>query len=62
MKFEHIVESLTNYGTDALEKILIKNERKGFELVSVAVARNSWNIDKMYLFFKRRKREDTEIG
>lgn len=58
MKFEYETMVVSNYTTDDLHRALNKMGDRGYELVTVEMAKNNYGIMCMYLFFKRDKKEN----
>lgn len=53
MKYKNIVTVISNYATSALPKALEDYGKKGYRLVNVVMANNSYNIPVMYCFFTK---------
>jgi hypothetical protein len=52
--FANIVEVISNYATDALQKTLTEYGEQGYQLVNVVLAKNRYNVDVMYCFFTKK--------
>lgn len=57
MKYENIVEVVSNYATNQLPKVLEDYGQNGFQLVNAIIAKNKYDCDVMYLFFTKQKSE-----
>lgn len=55
MRIYNTVYRISNYATDELEKVLKEYASVGFELVSTEMARNTYGVETMYLFFVARR-------
>ena len=53
MKCRNIVDVVSNYATNELERTLEYYGERGFNLVNVTMAKNKYGVEVMYLFFTK---------
>lgn len=53
MKYENIVITISNYATLDLSKMLYEYGQMGFKIVNVVMAKNTYGVEVMYLFFTK---------
>ena len=51
-------ETVSNYCTEVLQKVLTRYGEQGFTLVSTMMAKNKYNVEVMYLFFTAKVKEE----
>lgn len=61
MKYRNTVVTVSNYATDYLAETLNRYGNDGYKIVNVVLAKNSYGVDVMYLFFTKKVGDNNDL-